>query len=204
MADKWSQITDMRMEVGGQPLRPAGEARKCVGRRSGFELDGWIIRMGTDGKILIDRRLEGRSIGEEDCLAVRWNAICHRRLIGLLERISLVLIEAADDGSFWMSVDFHTEEEWPWDREEVGRWLPGTFFICRIFHEQFGNGLVKALNNKKLQGMKAGSDFHGDAEVAAIFSHFDVFSVMPVGDWLAVEKNCPCDMCLVAAETDGL
>ena len=114
------------------------------------------------------------------------------------------MIEAADDGSLWMAVDFHAEEEWPLDREEVGWRLPRAFFVRRIFHEQLGNGLVKALNDKKLQRMKAGCDFHGGTEVAAVLSHFDVFSVMPVGDWLAVQKNRPCDMCLVAAETDGL
>ena len=204
MADKRRQITDMRMEVGGQPLRPANKARKRIGRRGGFELDRWIIRMGADGKILIDRRLERRSRREEGCLSVRWQAICHRSLICLLEIVGLVLIEAADDGSLWMAVDFHAEEEWPLDREEVGWRLPRAFFVRRIFHEQLGNGLVKALNDKKLQRMKTRCDFHGGTEVAAVLSHFDVFSVMPVGDWLAVQKNRPCDMCLVAAETDGL
>ena len=103
-----------------------------------------------------------------------------------------------------MAVDFHAEEEWPLDREESNRRLPNAFLVRRVFHKQFGNGLVKALNDKKLQGVKAGCDFHGGTEIAAVLPHFDVFSVMPVGDWFTVEKNRPCDMCLIAAEANGL
>ena len=204
MAHKRRQITDMRMEIGGQPLRPAGKARKRVGRRSGFELDGWIIRMGANGKILIDRRLEGCPKREDGHLAVWRHAICHSGLIRLLEIIGLILIEVADDGGFWLAIDFHAEEEWPLDWEEADRRLPNAFLVRRIFHKQFGNRLVKTLNDKKLQGVKAGCDFNGGTKVAAVFSHFDVLSVMPVGNWLAVEKNRPRDMCLVAAEADSL